>query len=150
MTNDAPPPLDPAVQRFIDSLDQVPWFRNVGEPVANPAVRQVSSWDAAWEALQDESWTHASVHYQVDQGHPAWAAAYDRALELVEASSRNHELQDGVHVALQAAYDAGAAAHEIATGQENGFFTGLMGWYRKGHWPCGWSGTYPAGTLIIF
>lgn len=148
MSSDAP--LDPAVLRFLASLDDVPWFRHVGDPITDADVARVASWEEAWEALQDESWTYASVHFEVDTGHPAWIAACDRVRARIEGSPEDHELADGVTVALQAAHDAGCAALELATGRRDGVFGRMMAWYRRGHWPCGWSGDFPDGTLIVF
>jgi hypothetical protein len=30
------------------------------------------------------------------------------------------------------------------------FFDGLINVYEAGHMPCGWSGTWPAGKLVIY
>lgn len=34
--------------------------------------------------------------------------------------------------------------------QEPFFFDGLISVYEAGHMPCGWSGTWPAGKLVIY
>lgn len=34
--------------------------------------------------------------------------------------------------------------------QEPFFFDGLINVYEAGHMPCGWSGTWPAGKLVIY
>jgi hypothetical protein len=135
---------------FVNALDLFPWFEKVGAPIEAEHVMQVFSWDAAWEHTQDESWTNASFHKDVDQSHPAWAEAYDKALQAISKSGRDHELQEGVSASLQGAWDAGGAAYQIATGNHNGFYLKLMDWYRRGHWRCGWDGTYPQGRLIVF
>jgi hypothetical protein len=142
--------LNQEVQAFLVSLDTIPWFENVGKAVGESTVIQVSSWAEAWECLQDDAWADGLFHDHVDQQHPAWNAAYDRALNAVIASGRNYELEKDIPVALQAAYDAGGAAYEIAEGQKDGFFTKLMVWYCLGHWPCGWEADYPEGKLIVF
>lgn len=138
------------VDTFLNALDKFPWFENVGKPLKTRDVKQVFSWDEAWESTQDNSWTYASFHKDIDQGHPVWAKAYDRALESVIKSGHNHELDPGVYVSLQAAWDAGGAAYQIAMGNKDGFYIKLMDWYRKGHWPCGWEGEYPKGLLIVY
>ena len=32
----------------------------------------------------------------------------------------------------------------------NGFYLGLLYWYRAGHFPCGWRGVHPQGRLVIY
>jgi hypothetical protein len=141
--------LDQKVQAFLESLDTIPWFENAGKAVGEGTVTQVSSWAEAWECLQDDAWADGPFHDHVNQQHPAWTEAYDRALSAVIASGRNYELEKDIPVGLQAAYDAAGAAYEIAVGQKDGFFTKLMVWYRLGHWPCGWKGDYAEGKLIV-
>ena len=122
----------------------------MGEPLREVNVKPVSSWQEAWECLQDEAWTNATFHEEIDTGHPVWAAAYARARDAVIRSGRDYELDENINVSLQAAHDAGAAAYQIAAGKPNGFFLSLMEWYKRGHWPCGWEGTYPDGKLIVY
>jgi len=31
-----------------------------------------------------------------------------------------------------------------------GFYASQAYWYSKGHFPCGWSGNFPAGHLLVF
>jgi hypothetical protein len=31
-----------------------------------------------------------------------------------------------------------------------GFFASNAYWYIKGHFPCGWEGEFPKGTLVIY
>jgi len=138
------------VERLLEELDRIAWFAHVGEPVDDGGVIQVGSWDEAWEAQQDESTTGASFHAEVDQSHPLWAAAYDRALAAVERSGRNRELSAGNPVARSAAWDAGGAAYQLATGKRDGFYLRLLDWYRRGHWPSGWRGDYPRGKLVVY
>jgi hypothetical protein len=138
------------LESFLTELSAVPWFQHVGEPIADAAVRRVLSWDEAWERTQDASWSNAAFHSQVDQSHPAWALGYDAALRAIEVAGAGHELEPGVDVSLQGAWDAGGAAYQIAIGNGDGFYTTLMDWYRQGHWPCGWEGTFPKGTLVVY
>jgi hypothetical protein len=139
------------IQAFLQELDRLPWFENIGEPVGSDQVVQVSSWEEAWQRLQELAWTHLPFHKQVDQGHPVWSLAYDRALKAVAASGRDHQLEEGVSVGMQAAWDAAGAAYEIAAGRPDGFYNQLLNWYRKGHWPCGWEqGSYPEGKLVVY
>ena len=31
-----------------------------------------------------------------------------------------------------------------------GFFSEVGGWYLRGHFPCGWEGSFPEGRLIVY
>lgn len=137
------------IHTFLDQLDKFPWFENVGKPVTEEGIKQVFSWNEAWQCLQDDSWIYASFHREIDQSHPIWAEAYDRAYESVVRSGRNYEFEEGNPVSRSAGWDAGGAAYQIEAGIKDGFYLKLMEWYRKGHWPCGWDGEYPEGKLII-
>lgn len=146
----SPEILNPQVVAFINHFESFAWFQNVGKPIQNNNIKQIHSWDNAWESLQDESWTDASFHEQIDQQHPAWIAAYDKVKQIISASENDYELEDGVFASMQAAYDAGGAAYEIAVNKNEGYYQKLIKWYQLGHWPCGWEGTFPKGKLIIF
>jgi len=141
--------VNPKVINFLEELDIIPWFKTIGEPLHIQEVKQVFSWNDAWEHLQNENWINASFHHPVDSMNPIWDVAYDRALEIVSKSINYHELEEGISVADAVAYDVAAAAVELATGSPD-FFTNLIGWYRLGHWPCGWEGEYPKGKLIVY
>lgn len=39
---------------------------------------------------------------------------------------------------------------EFADVYPPGFFASNAYWYMKGHFPCGWQGEFPKGTLIIY
>src|SRR5258708_34530969 len=123
------------VEHFLQDLDRIDWFAHVGEPVDAGDVLQVHSWDEAWEAQQDEATTAASFHREIDQAHPVWAQAYDRAYAAVERSGRNRDLTPGNPVARSAAWDSGGAAYQLATVKRDGFYLRLMELYRRGHWP---------------
>jgi hypothetical protein len=51
-------------------------------------------------------------------------------------------------VALSTKRDMAWAAVEHCIGQP-GFFAGLLPWYDRGRWPCGWAGKYPAGHVLV-
>ncbi len=142
--------LNPKVSIFLEELDTIPWFNNVGHPLHTHEVKQLFSWNDAWLHLQNENWINASFHNHVDSMNPIWDNAYDKALQAVSKSIYCQEIEEGISVADTVAYDVAAAAVEIATGSSDIFFTNLMEWYRLGHWPCGWDEQYPEGKLIIY
>ncbi len=141
--------VNPKVINFLEELDMIPWFKNIGEPLHDQKVKQVFSWNDGWEDLQNESWMNASFHAHVDSMNSIWDVAYEQALEILSKSINYYELEEGISVADAVAYDVAAAAVELATGKPD-FFSNLIKWYRLGHWPCGWEGEYPKGKLIVY
>jgi hypothetical protein len=141
--------VNPTVRSFLEELDIIPWFKNIGEPLYIQEVKQLFSWNDAWEHLQNESWINASFHNHVDSMNPIWDLAYDQALGILSKSINSHELEERISIADAVAYDIAAAAVELATDSPD-FFTNLIEWYRLGHWPCGWEGEYPKGRLIVY
>lgn len=149
-TSDTSHLLNDEVEALFTELQRIPWFKSVGETIIDTNIHQVFTWEEAYQELQDESYTYASFHGDVDQSHPIWSLAYDKAYEAVEASGRNQELEPGNPVARSAAWDIAGTAYQLTIGVKDGFYVKLLEWYRKGHWPCGWQGTYPEGKLIIY
>jgi hypothetical protein len=142
--------FSPTLQNFLEELDTIPWLKNVGKSLHTHKVKQLFSWNDAWENLQNENWINASFHNHVDSMNPVWDIAYDKALLAVSKSINCHKIEEGISVADAVAYDVAAAAVEIATQSADTFFLNLMEWYRLGHWPCGWEGKYPEGKLIVY
>lgn len=141
--------INPQLQAFLSQLESYPWFENVAERLNQNEVKQVFSWREAWTHLQDESWANARVHEGVDSWHEGWDIAYDKTLQVTSQSLYCHEFEPSITSADAAAYDVASAAVEIARSQP-AFFTDLMKWYVRGHFPCGWEGEYPLGKLIVY
>src|SRR5262245_25315556 len=57
-------------------------------------------------------------------------------------------IEDERQTAHSVKRDLAWAAIERAT-DDIGFFTGLLPWYERGRWPCGWAGEYPAGHVLV-
>ncbi len=140
----------PKVVAFLDSLSTIPWLAHVGEPILDGHVKQVRTWAEGRAQQLKDAWTTASFADGIDSAHPAWDAGYDRALRIVSSLPTNHTFKDGISVADGVAFDV-AAASALAHGRTGDFFlTTIMEWYRRGHWPCGWSGHYPDGRLVVY
>ena len=151
MTNPSTEPAD-ELQAFINELDQIPWFQNLGQPIFLDSIKQVTNLEEALSYLQDEAWTYATFHDHITSDHPAWENAYDRAKDAAARKlAKLNVSSDEIALEDAAAYDAAGAAYELATNSKDRFFVDvLMKWYRLGHWPCGWDGHYPDGKLIVF
>lgn len=61
--------LNPKVSIFLEELDTIPWFKNVGQPIHSEEVKQLFSWDDAWLHLQSSNWINASFHARNLQRH---------------------------------------------------------------------------------
>jgi len=141
----------PEVATLLDSLSMIPWLSRAGEPIPDRDVKQVRTWAEGRAYQLKDAWTNASFADGIDSAHPAWDAGYDRALRIVSSLPANHTFRDGVSVADGVAFDVAAAASALAHGRTDDFFlTTIMEWYRRGHWPCGWSGHYPDGHLVVY
>ncbi len=58
---------------------------------------------------------------------------------------RYAEIHDEVFVDI-----FGCAYNRAVGGPDDNLFERLFSFYREGVWPCGWSGCYPEGTIIVF
>jgi hypothetical protein len=57
-------------------------------------------------------------------------------------------IEDERQAAHSVKRDLAWAAVERSIG-EVGFFSGLLPWYERGRWPCGWVGEYPGGHVLV-
>lgn len=57
-------------------------------------------------------------------------------------------IEDERQAAHSVKRDLAWAATERAIG-EPGFFSDLLAWYDRGHWPVGWAGKFPAGHVRV-
>jgi hypothetical protein len=137
------------IERLMEELDTFPWFKRVGETIVGADVKQVYSWEAAWGCLHDDSWINATFHQAIDGGSDVWGRFYDQTKALVRKASSFDPTSD-INYPEAAAYDIACAASQLAAHSPNAFFVDLIDWYRAGHWPCGWDGTYPEGRLIVY
>lgn len=153
---------------FLAQLDAVPWFKKIGVPAPpGTPVQQIFSWDE-WEGPEARSYDMLAEKAQalIDE---LTSAAGDRSAQAAELEERIHRVvfrdaapkvphdpnEDCYHPPTQAVWHAACTA-------------GLMGlcllqqhpvppeleeqwrWFREGHWPCGWSGNFPDGRMIIY
>jgi hypothetical protein len=151
----------------LEQLNRIEWFRAVGQHDSDKVII-LSSWEEAiehcasiyWENLCLEArelyrmrlWNRNKARARqwntvVDAVKPVTTALVERKINTVV---RHHHLPevfrdtvrwDMLHVALEA---------EFADVCEPSFYAGQAYWYVQGHFPCGWSGEPPGGTLIIY
>jgi hypothetical protein len=68
----------------------------------------------------------------------------------VEAVVEQHGLPKAFEDAVQWDILHACLEAEYADVFPPGYYASQAFWYVKGHFPCGWRGTFPAGTLVIY
>jgi hypothetical protein len=150
-------------------LDEIEWFAAVGDPLPDTVVT-VSSWDDAFRCCSSLEWgdftleqrnrltmhlhVHARARYQ------GWNECVQSIKEVLEPIGERKippghrglaaEAEKAVRDA--ALWDLLGACTELeyADVREPGFFCGLVAWYLRGRFPCGWGDRNSAGELQLF
>ena len=150
----------------IERLSKINWFVNIGVAVTLPGVIQAQSLSLFIKGLNSDEWESATLEAGNEiTGHLAkkhtikyqyWNSLVKDAKKVVEndiipkiifpeceKGPMTEKLKwDLVNYLLEDAYSSLL--------QEPFFFDGLINAYEAGHMPCGWSGTWPAGKLVIY
>lgn len=165
-----------AVDEFIESLQAIPWFSRVGQPtpididlirvdfdfMAQHHANPYSPWglnlpsaESKIERLVFDNrrlGEFMAIQQEVRIRGPYVDDFYLALMEKYpgyygEFFLYAHELVDTPDRLIR------GAAHEIMLADLDSdlrFFQGLMPWFRQGHWPCGWEGSWPEGRLILW
>jgi len=151
----------------------IPWFTRCGPPLdldLTMPTERVRDWptaiasckDPAWENVELEAqnqltlWLHtyARTEYQkwndIVLGHKA--AVLNPLIELeIAPFQRRHGLDIALVHSVQ--WDILGALMEnsyLRMGHKAYFFLELLMVYEAGHFPCGWAGEWPHGSLRVF
>lgn len=154
-------------KKTLEELREAAWFASVGQEASDNVI-VVKSWREAIESCSSEPWEdlllEAANQYcerlseRDSQRFMLWNRCVEEirplVVELVGEKTRwveqAHELPpifretvewDIVHVCMEA---------EFADVYPPGFFASQAYWYVEGRFPCGWSGEFPEGKLIIY
>ena len=163
--------MQPQTAATLEQLEKADWFTNVGTFGGiqdRSKVILVRSWREAIDRCSSVERDNLSLqagnkyHQQLrDRLAARYNASKDNVATLkatteplvrrkIEAVVREHDLPkvfedtvqwDILHVCLEAEY---------ADVYQPGFYASQAYWYVKGHFPCGWEGDFPNGTLIVF
>lgn len=161
---------------FLREVEAYPWLRSAGRRCAGAQVAKSLSHGhegGPWAEASERLWSRTSRQLErrarrkrtdawigavfenvaAVVGPAAWTGLGDY-LERGQRRSRSFD-PDGLQsaVALEALEavkrDVAWAAVERLLGVD-GFFTGLLGWYAQGRWPCGWrGGSPPRGQVVV-
>lgn len=160
-------PAHPRTMATLDRLYQSEWFANVA--VRDTEVADVlSSWREAIESCSSAAWQgqileaanqlcerllersperFAKWNDLVNEIRPVTRALVEEKTAKVVAEHRLPKVfvdtvrWDMIHVCMEAEY---------ADVFPPAYFASQAYWYTKGHFPCGWRGEFPKGTLVIY
>jgi len=156
-----------------DTIRNVPWFQTCGEGLKirlSMPVEGVSSWPAAVKAIKrrDTGDARLEAHNQLTEwldrhakeDFQKWnsitAKLKARIIEPfvskpIKLFIEQHHLP--IDVLHSVRWDILAALmenHYLPKGHTNLFFLELLTIYQEGHYPCGWVGDWPRGTLLVY
>lgn len=153
-------------QLAIDRLNKINWFVNLGMATTLPGVIQAHSLSLFIKGLKSDEWESATLEAGNEitgflarkhtNKYQCWNSLVKDAKKVVEndiipkitlpeseKGTMTENLKwDLMNFLLEDAYSSLL--------QEPFFFDGLISVYEAGHMPCGWSGTWPAGKLVIY
>jgi hypothetical protein len=160
------------LEKFLESLDGVPWFSAAGRPSAEYHVAEdaVVAWDdwnapmlAVWpprsEALEELARNAIGdvaieeifkrVGERIGQPvHDGVRAYFARRPENTPNTECGADLGLRAEIVDTVVRDLAWAAVETVL-ERTGFFVSLIRVYREGRWPCSWEGQYPAGRFVV-
>lgn len=152
-------------QLAMHRLNNINWFVNLGVATTLPSVIQAKSLSLFIKELNSDEWesTTLAVGNEITDylakntnKYQCWNSLVKEAKNVVEndiiskitfpeseKGSMTENLKwDLVNYLLEDAYSTFLL--------EPFFFDGLINVYEAGHMPCGWSGTWPVGKLVIY
>jgi hypothetical protein len=151
----------------LDRLEKAFWFSRVGINEGSSAA-VVSSWPEAiehcdsseWEDLQGEELNQyrECIARRSKERLQLWNDTVDEVKKItrplvarkIAAVVREHALPEIFKIQVNWDITGFCMESEYADVCKPGFFTGIGYWYVKGHFPCGWSGAFPQGKLVIY
>jgi hypothetical protein len=158
----------PLLSDFLNRLERVPWFENIGKPVGpNVKVQQIFSWEE-WPGPEESRCIELCLRQQ-SLYDEIFSTASDISAQLADLWERIHAIvfRDAIS---KVPYDADQDTWHGPTAAvwHAAWTAGLMGlclflgrpipselhqqwkWFAEGHWPCGWVGDFPQGQLLIY
>jgi hypothetical protein len=157
-------------RELLDDLDSADWFSTVGRPFPEPIPNEVifvSSWAEAVECCGSISWEN----YTLDQRNILTSHLHDHARDryrcwnqtadevkavLIPMLERKigpvvkvHDLPEIVGHFVRWDVLGACMESEFADIFPTAFFTDLMGWYKRGRFPCGWGELDRSGKIRL-
>ncbi len=173
-----PPPGFLSKHRFVETdvaarVNSINWFARGGERLApdlTMETEQVGGWVQAIESCKAPAWENAQLeaqnqltlwlHLNDRPSYRRWneivVAHKDTVLnrltrEVLAPFQAKHNLDIALVRSVQ--WDILGALMEnsyLRSGHSAFFFLELLTVYEAGHFPCGWKGEWPKGTLLVY
>lgn len=153
-------------QLAIDRLSKINWFVNLGMATTLPGVIQTKSLSLFIKGLKSDEWESATLEAGNEitgflakkhtSKYQCWNSLVKDAKKVVENDiipKITFPESEIVTMTESLKWDLMNFLLEDANSsllQEPFFFDRLISVYEAGHMPCGWSGTWPAGKLVIY
>jgi hypothetical protein len=159
--------MQPITRVTLQQIDEAAWFSRVGTKDTKVAM-VLSSWPEAIESCSYVEWEDLRLDAAnqlcariMERSRERFAKWNETALEVKNAVGplvmrkidevtrernfpkvfHNSVRWDIMHLCMEAEY--ADLCHPA-------FFAGISYFYVNGHFPCGWSGEYPKGMLVIY
>jgi hypothetical protein len=151
----------------------IQWFARCGQPLdfdLTMPTERVTDWPTAIASCKDPVWEY--VELEAKNQLTLWLHANDRTAyqkwndivlahkasvlnPLIEQTVVPYQEKHGLDIALvhSVQWDILGALMEnlyLGSGHKAFFFLELFGVYEAGHFPCGWVGEWPHGSLRVF
>jgi len=154
-------------------LFAIDWFSRCGQPISldlTMEVEQIGMWPEAvesfggvdWENVQLEAQNQLTMwlHQNARRRYQTWNEIVDaHKATIIEPLTRDRwvPFQDASGLDVQfihgVQWDILGALMENSffdTGHQCYFFFELLQVYEAGHFPCGWRGEWPGGSLVVY
>jgi hypothetical protein len=151
----------------LDRLEKASWFSRVGVNEGS-CTAVVATWPEAMDRYDSSAWDDLQLE-ALNQYRECIARRSRERLQLwndtvrevneisrplvdrkIATVVREHALPEIFKICVN--WDIGSFCMEAEYADlcPPGFFTNLGHWYLNGHFPCGWSGVFPQGKLVIY
>lgn len=163
--------MQPQTKATLEHLERSDWFSSVGTYDGiqdRNKVILLSSWAKAMAACSSVEWENLCLeavnHYceriaeRSQERFSQWNEIAESLRPIteplvrrkIEHVVREHDLPQVFEDTVQWDIHHVCMESEYADVYQPGFYASQAYWYVKGHFPCGWEGEFPSGTLIIF
>lgn len=163
--------MHPRTKATLEQLETANWFSLVGTMygITQPGkVIVLTSWQEAIEQCSTIEWENLCLEAQNQYRMRLLEKNKDRYLQWndvvdmlksttipfvqrkIEATVKQNDLPKVFEDTVQWDILGVCMESEFADVYPPGFFASNAYWYMKGHFPCGWQGEFPKGTLIIY
>ncbi|MBS0261988.1 MAG: hypothetical protein JSS02_08520 [Planctomycetes bacterium] len=159
--------MKPQTLATIEQLEKVEWFTKVGVKDAQKAI-VLSSWDEAIEHCSSIEWENLCLEAcnqyreRLLERSKERLSQWNEIVDMVKATTiplvqrkietvvQQNNLPKVFENMVQWDMLGVCMESEFADVYPPGFYASQAYWYVKGHFPCGWQGEFPNGTLIVY